>query len=400
MQGLSMDDANEAAQEARSGNLRDNDAGIPDEQRPDYQDVDIPVVNGHPECAVGFDRIVDVSPFNTDDDFLSKRQNLEYAGPKNYGNQVVVTVENPQVIEGQVWEEEHDFRDLRVLGDPNSDYSPYSLDTEIIGDPTDPDGVETNGVNLGMGGFEGEQIDGFDTQYAQFFITARRASNVLGILDTAGNGSHSEDGEFTEGIVEYPPAMSEDGYDPENDGAPRAIGYPELRADMVDQQGAIAFRFGDNEPTQQSRVLIDFYQVVEGDDGLEMEGLAPLQPDDEAYALPTYPRGGNVHWDHGDGATERPEDVGADAEPSTSGGISEAQAVMDNDSTDELTYDDLGDEGQQFVDWALAAMEQMDDDYESVTEVDDWDEQHAKRTAGEPINATKDDLEQIIDERI
>jgi len=400
MQQLSMDDANAAAQEARSGNLRENGAGVPDDQRPDYQAHDIPVITGHPECLIGFDRIVDVSPFNTDDDFLSKRQNLEYAGPQNYGNQVVVTVENPQVIDGQVWSEEHEFRDLRVLGDPSTDYSPYSLDTDVIGDPTDPDGVEINGVNLGMGGFEGEEIeDGFDAEYVQFFISARRASTVLGTLDTAGNGSHTQDGEFVEGIIEYPPAMGEDGYDPENDGAPRAIGYPELRADMVDQQGAIAFRFADDEPTTQSRVLVDFYRIIEGEDGAELEGLSPLAPEDEAYALPTYPRGGNVYWDHGSEATEQPEDVGVDAEPSTSGGMADAQSVMETE-TEELTYEDLGDEGQAFVDWALAAMEQMDDEYESVTEVDDWDEQHAKRTAGEPINATKEDLETIIDSRI
>jgi len=44
MSGLTLDDAKDAKADAQNGNLRDNDAGIPDEQAPDYQTTEIPIV--------------------------------------------------------------------------------------------------------------------------------------------------------------------------------------------------------------------------------------------------------------------------------------------------------------------------------------------------------------------
>jgi len=257
--------------------------------------------------------------------------------------------------------------------------------------------VDTLGVNLGMGAFDGDRADsdGFDSQFVQFLINSSRASDILGQLDTAGMWSYTQEGEFTEGIIEAPPMLGEDGYDAADHGAPRAIGYPELRADMVDQQGAIAWTFGDDEPSTQSPVDINVFKITDG----ELEGLAPLTPDDEAYALPEYPRGGNVYYDH-DGET--PEDVGADAEPENAGGVGAASDMIDgtdNDTAEDvLAYQDLPDDAQDFVDDAVAAVNSQG--YDSVEDFDDWDERFAAGTADIGFDLDQSNVTEIINSRV
>jgi len=406
MSGISLDNAKDAKEEADTSGLRDNDAGIPDDVQPDYQEHEIPIVKGHPEALISFDRIVRVSPFNPGDDFLSERQNIENAGPQGYGNQAVITLENPELVEGTLWDEEHDFRDLRVIGDVTDDFSPYDRDEDVIyDDDGEPEDVDVNGVDLGMGGFDGEELeDGFSTDYIQVFVNSRRAGSVLGALDTAGQWAIDTEGNMTEGLMEAPPEMGSDSYDTETHGAPRAIGYPELRADMVDQQGAISWTFGDDEPTTQSRVDVTLYKIEDG----ELTALVPLTPDDPDYALPTYPRGNNLYWDHDsvDG-----QDMGADAEPETDNAVQDAQSMMSDqgnslasqtsdDDADETTYDDLSDSGQTFVEEAVAGIEAKG--YDEIQDFDDWDERWATASSGEnpDITTDQDTAAQIINERV
>lgn len=406
MSGISLNDAKDAKQEAQDDGLRDNDAGIPDAHAFDYEEFDAPIVRGHPEVVVAFDRIVGFSPFNTDDSFLQNQNNLELAGPRNYGNDVVLTVENPTLVDGELWVEDNDFRDYRVVGDVTAEYSPYSQDSEIIGDPTDPDGVNVQGVNLGMGGFEGERADeqAFDSRYVQFFISSRRAASLLGQLDTAGKWAFTQDGEFTEGIIEAPPMLGEDDYDTEAHGAPRAIGYPELRQDMVDQSGAIAWTFGDDEPTTQSPVDVTILKV---EDNEIVGACAPLSPEDDAYAKPTYPRRGNVYYEHAEGtsATDTDLDTGADADPETDEGVAEATAMAgafdqtdNSDDEMELAYQDLPDAVQNFVDNGVEQVTMRDLD--SITEFDMWDAAFAEGMEDVDFEIDQDHVAEIIDSRV
>lgn len=398
---LSLNDAKDAKAEAQSGNLRDNDAGIPDDIAYDYEEYDAANVKGHPECLITFDRIVGLNVFNTPDNFLNQQNNVELGGEMGYGNDVVLTVENPELVEGEIWTEtDNDFRDLRVLGDPTEDFSPYERRNDVDQSGDEPI-VEVKGVDLGMGKFDGKPVEGgFDSQFVQFFISSSRAADILGQLDTAGKWAYDTEGNFTEGIIEAPPKLGDDGYDASDHGAPRAIGYPELRADMVDQKGAIAWTFGDDEPTQRSRVDVNVFMVTENDEGnVEMEACAPLTPDDEAYALPEYPRGGNVYYEH-DGA---PEDVGADAEPETDGTVAEASEMIDGGTdgdadSDELLYQDLPAAAQDFVDDAVAAVESQG--YDSVEGFDDWDERFATGTAEIDYNLDQSNVTAIIDSRL
>jgi len=399
MSGISLDGAKDAKAEANSDALRDNEAGIPEAITYDYEEHDAPIVKGHPECLITFDRIVGLSVFNTGENFLNEQNNVELGGDMGYGNDLVLTIEGPEIVEGELWTEDNDFRDFRVLGDPTTDFSPYEERTDVDRSGDDLQ-VDTLGVSLGMGAFDGSRADteGFDTEYVQLFISSSRAADVLGQLDTAGKWSFTQDGEFTEGIIEAPPKLGDDGYDAQDHGAPRAIGYPELRADMVDQRGAIAWTFGDDEPTTQSRVDVNVFCVTEGEDGPDMEACAPLQPDDEAYALPEYPRGGNIYYDH-NGA---PNEVGADVEPENSGGVAAATEMASggtDDMVDEqiLAYQDLPSDAQQFVDDAVAATEAQG--YDSVTEFDDWDERFATGTAELGVALDQANITEIIDSR-
>jgi hypothetical protein len=393
---LTLDDAKAAKDEADDDQLRDNDAGVPDDQRMDYEQHDAPILRGHPESMITYDRIVGVDVFNTGDDFLEVQNNLELGGYNNYGNDVVLTVEGPSLAAGELWSEVHDFRDLRVLGDPTADDSPYERRTDVD-ESGEEISVEINGVSLGMGGFDGEPADDeFDTEYLQIFISSSRAADVLGQLDTAGKWAFTSEGELTEGIIETPPEFGSEGYDAEAHGAPRAIGYPELRADMVDQRGAIAWTFGDDEPTTQSPVEVDIFRLTEDDGTTEMAKCVPLTPGDAPYAKPTYPRAGNLYYD-----ANATADVSADAEPETDEGVADASELIDANSADDdtkdalLAYEDLTEAGQEFVDAAVDAAETQG--YDSVTAFDDWDDRYAVGVAQDGIEADQDELAEVID---
>ncbi len=421
MSGLSLSEAKDAKDEAQQDGLRDNDAGIPDDLSYDYEEHDAPIVKGHPEVLVTFDYIAGYSVFNTSDSFLDARQNLENGGNKGYGNDVIVTVKNPEIVEGQLWNEDNDFRDYRVVGNPKSDVSPYERREEVQYADGEVDGVNIKGVDLGMGKFDGEPADEdtFNAEYAQFLISSSRATEILGQLDTAGKWAHDTEGNFNEGIIEAPPKMGDDDYDSDDHGAPRAIGYSELRADMVGQKGAISWTFDDDEPTTQSPVDVNIYKVVEGEDGEEsLEALTSLSPEDDAYALPTYPRQGNLYW----GGTDGGESHGADAEPDTDDGIEDAKEMMNddgssNDSSGSQTrnasdgsdydgppsYDELTDDGKEFVDGGVEAIQSTElmgvDDFDTNDDLDDFDERVADAKANGNIEASADDLRYIIDTR-
>ena len=391
---LSLDDAKDAKSEAESANLRESDAGI--EERFDYEENEVANVRIHPETLVTFDRIVDYGVFNTPDDFLDQRQNVQNApsGPngENWGRDGYVVLENPTIVDGQLWAEDDDFTDYRIIGDVTDEYSPYEQDVSV-GD--DGDAV-VEGVDMGMGGFDGEMADSpLDAEYIQVFVSARRAGPLLGQLDTAGMWSHAEDGSFVEGILETPPEFGTDDYDPETHGAPRAIGYPELREDMVGQRGAVLYSFQSDNPTQTTGIDIDFFTVEDGD----LSALSPLTPEDDAYNLPEYPRGGRLYWEHDDDVDA--QDMGEDVRPNTDDGVAEAKAMLEEDDTTNdsgMPYEGLSEDGRAFVDTAVEAINKKG--FASITDFDDWDERYEKAKAADEINVEQDVIAEIIDSRL
>lgn len=347
---LSLDAAKDAKEAAREGNLRETDAGIPEEQQINYDEYDPAEVSGHAESMIVFDHIARISINDygaaDDDGLLGMEQNLENAG--RYGFDVVLTLADPEIVEGEVWKEDGDgeYIEHKVIGDPEADSNNYELRESIIKDEDgNPTGTEINGIgNIGTSSWDGQPVeDGFENmEYIEVSISSRRAANILGALDTAGKWARNQDGEVVEGLLEAPPNFGTEHYDSDEDGAPRLVGYPELRADMVGQKGAIAFTFGDEGSSGNRPKEVDVFKV---DDG-ELEALTSLTPDDDAYAKPTYPRTNNFYWD--DETTPQ----GADAEPETDETVADAQAAMG----DEVTYDDLNDDEQVFVDDAAGGM--------------------------------------------
>lgn len=385
---LSLDDAKEAQDEAREGNLRENEAGIPDELAYDYEQYDAPIVQGHPETLVTYDHVAALSVFNSPEDFLQLRQNLE-AQHYTDQNDIVVTLADPELVEGELWAYPDDeFKDYKIVGDVTQDDNPYEKRSEVKREDGDIVGENVKGINFGAADFDGEPVEGgFDTKYIQVIIGAKRATTVLGLLDTAGRWARDSDGNVTEGIIEAPPKLGSDEYDSETHGAPRAIGYPELRADMVGQRGAVSWTFTEDEPTTQSPVSLDFYKVT--DDGLE--ALTPLTPNQDAYALPTYPRANNFYWDEND------DGIDADAEPETDNGVAEAAAEMQADDG-EMTYGDLNDDEQDFVDTAVDAVQTKG--YDSAWDFGDFEERVEAAKAEGEIYTPANSLADIVDERV
>ena len=371
---VSLTDIEEAKDEAQTDGLRDNNAGIPDGKY-DYTEHDAPLVKCHPESIVAFDEIVDFGVFNSPDGFLDLEQNLEGAGPNNYGNQAFITLKNPQLENGILWDEEHNFRDHRVITlDDNPVYS-YNFE-EVNGSPT------KNGVDIGFGEFSGDEVgDTIDNDYIQILIPARRASSFLGVLDTAGHRAVNG-GEYQGGLIEVPPQMERDDmeYNDDEHGAPRAIGYPELRQDLVGQQGLIAWTFDDENPDQYSPISITVCTVA--DDG-SVEALTPLTPEQSAFAKPTYPRRGNLVWDHGlgDGAGGRAADspsppTETENTPDSPDGIDEisldsSDVLPDVDGNEsQPTVDDLSETDTEIV--VSLRQELREKDATSVTDVDNF----------------------------
>jgi len=411
MSELTLDAARDAKQEARGTN-RSNDAGITDEYAIDYDEHSPIEVNLKPNVMVVFDHIARVS-INTYgfDDILTMEQNLQGAG--KYGFDIALTLANPEIIGGDLWApedvDEQDFPTYLIAQDADSEENPYGLREDIIEDEDgNPTGKEAVGIEDLPGGnkFEGEIVDDVP-EYIEVSIGSSRAMDILGVLDTAGMWFSTKEGEVVEGLFETPPNFWTDLYDSDEDGYPRLTGYPSLRRDMVGQRGAITAEFVDDgeENTTRTGIEVDIFKVV--DDSLK--ALTPLTPDDDAYALPEYPRTSNTYWEDADAAGGvAPEAVGADTEPESSGdltdaaeelaadgaGVDEGDTTAGNEDTeDDIGYDDLNDDAQQFVDDAVSAMKAKDMD--TITELDDFEERVA--TYDGTVNVTADVLADIID---
>ena len=375
MSGITLDDAEQAKEEAGSDRLRDNDAGIPEDDAVEWEDSEIiRDTKLHPQVLVAFDHIarISIQDYGAEENILNMEQNLEGAGL--YGFDIEITVANPEIVSGQLWAEDtEEYPSHKVLGDPDADTNPYELRQSV---QTDEDGTPTDVETLGVGSLPGgNSWDGQPTEYESpdymtLTISGSRGTDVLGALDTGGRWFTDSDGTVTEGLFEVPPTFGTDDYDPDVDPAPRLTGYPELRADMVGQRGAFLCSFDTDDPSEAgttTAIDVDVFRVDENDD---MEALTPLSPDDDAYAKPTYPRVNNTFWQDGD--------AGSGAEPEHNGGVSEAQAIMDGDSntsdsdtSDGTDYDDLTDDEQEFVD---AAVEVIDADETPISATGDFED--------------------------
>lgn len=392
-----LDAAKEAKDEANQGNLRENDAGIPDELNVDYEENDPSDVKGHAESLITFDHIarISINTFGDDVNLLDLEQNLEGAG--QFGYTLELTLANPEVVEGQIWKEtgEEDFPEFKVIGDPEDDSNNHELREEVQrDDDNNVTGAEIQGINVSSTStWNGKPVDDFDDDYISVEINSSRAADLLGALDTAGQWFTTKEGEVVEGILETPPNFGTDVYDADEDGHLRLVGYPELREDMVGETGAISFTNGDGGSNGNAPKEVDVYKL---DDDGNLEALVPLQTDDEAYNLPTYPRVNGRYWD----ADAGEGNVEADAEPETTEGVAEAQQMMSGDdgqSELDVAYTDLTDDAKSFVNDALQAMGAKG--YESVTEFGDFDERVQTVRADGEIQTDADDLATIIDRR-
>jgi hypothetical protein len=403
MAQFDIDDARDADTEAGGDSLRETPAGISDEHQVDYDTEVIDEVKVYPEVMVVFDHIarISIQDYGYDGNILADEQNLEGAG--QYGYDVELTVANPHISFGELWKEtDAQYPSYTLCGDPESEANPYELNESIIkdddGNPTD---VEVEGISQLPGGqtFDAQRIDP-DCDYMTITVSGSRGTDVLGVLDTAGRWFMDQDGNVTEGLFETPPSFGTDSYSPDDDPAPRLTGYPELRADMDGQMGAIHCTFAVDDPTEADTRSPKDISILRAD-GDELTALAPPTPGDDHYHKPTYPRVNNTFWTDVDDT----ETANGTASPdSDSDAIASAKEAISGDDSDEteasMTYDDLSDDGQQFVDAAVEAM--TDVGYDSVASFSDPDfgtrvEDEQSKSNMEANEAT---LAAIIDDKL
>lgn len=399
----SLDAARTARDDARQGNLRENDAGIPDEDRIDYEDAEGVEVQLRPEVLVTYDHVASIN-INTygnadSDELLSMEQNLGGAGPQGYGFDAQVTLADPAVGDGTIWAEDPDaeYPTYYIIGDPEDEFNPYETNSSVVRDEDDNIvGEEVDGVRKlpGRQEIDAEPLDDLDVDFIEVTVGGRRAEQLLGLLDTAGQWFTDQEGNVTEGLFETPPNFGTDAYDAEDGPNPRLVGYPDLRADMASRRGAIGCLYRDDveEPDPTSPYEVTVFTLDE--DGTIEEALTPLTPEDPAYNKPEYPRTGNTYWDHD-------ADSEASAEPDTNGGVEAAQDMM---SGDDPTYEGLTESEQQFVDDAVGVMESQDldtiydlDGEDTASDYDSFAERVELATSVEDANA--DDLAWVIDEQ-
>jgi hypothetical protein len=405
MSGISMDAAREAKREARQGDLRDNDAGIPEEMGVDYEEDELYEFTMRPNTMVTFDHIarVSINTYNFDGDLLELEQNLQNAGDSSYGFDVELTVANPEIVQGEMWEEEDPdderFPDRKLVQDPESEENPYGVNESVDKSGDEPT-VYRSGLNNLPGGetFDATVVDDpFDgVDYGVIVLGKERARETLGMLDTAGEWFRDSDGNVVEGLFEVPTGFFDS--DVDTDLAPRLVAYPEVREDMVGQSGAVLMDYNLDDKTEATtRSPIDV-TIFKTEDGEITEALSSLRPGDDAYAKPTYPRGGRLYWDE-------TADRGADAEPQTDDGVAEARQALEDD---EKSFEDLTGDGKELVDdagdfmgqFGLDSIEELDGE-DTDTDFDSWAERVEATRADEDMTIETDaeELARIIDER-
>lgn len=300
--------------------------------------IDAPSVNVRPECGLYFDAIVDFG-FTGELDYAQnfrgdERRSLDEEPTGGYGGSIALTLENPSVGDGQLWKstDEDQTADYRLVGPQTT-----SVETVDTGDEEVTVGVEYSGRS-----FKSEQVDDFDEEYVTVYLSSGMAEYVARRLDALGGLSTQEtldgpeDYDGPVGLLERPP---------EGSSAFNAIRRrPLLRADMTDTRGALLIELGETDNDEDSGAFLATMFTFDEDGNFDE--LEPItDTDHEGYRDTSEPYRGELAWPetHGSNDTSTDESVDEATTDLSFDGI-------DDGSSDELTYDDLPAEWQQFAD--------------------------------------------------
>lgn len=338
-----------AEQDANGSSDDDYDNELPDEAE------DAPIVNVTPQCALGFEEIVDVGMAGG----IKDEQNIRVAN--GFTNDLVVTIRNPSVEDGTLWAATNGAAaDYKLVDMDNAD---VEVDVEKDGDDFTETGVRVYGNSfeseevypLDLDEDEREDERGFDEEYAKLFIGSAAGMRLAMQLDCRGGESaYYEGDDKTSGLVEYPPRYSADDYNPSDDGYPRLARTPTLRDDLRGEEGVLFFYLSEEHSFNGNamHMVTTFKGEADPDNA-----LSPPTADDEV-GEPQYPP--FLVWDE-------PDD-GEGADGDTDDSDVDMGALDTDDDTTVESVDDLPTEHQQFVEKARDSIDPSETDVSVVYE--------------------------------
>jgi hypothetical protein len=327
----------------------DNESSSDDEYD-DYSDA--PILNVSPQVALGFDEILEAGMMGGHDE----EQNIKVAN--GYGNNAVVVLKNAEVLDGTLYS--------ATNGHP-ADYKLVDTDSDSIEVDYNANG-EAEGIRVHGNKFESEEVDGFGEDVVRLMDGSSSGMRLLQLLDSRGGLSayYNENGDKSGGLIEYPPEYNTDGYSPSNgnDRYPRVVRLQcELREDMMEQAGVLFYYQSDEAYNGNHMTKVS---VFNGD----ADPTNEIEPQSDGRE-PDYL--GYLEWDEPDADGGSDEGNANNADDSDDGETvvsTDAFGTATDDSDDTpVTYENLGENDQTFVDTAVeegltVEKHNLDDTYE------------------------------------
>ena len=327
-----MVDYNALAEDLNDGAGEDTSTSSSDNEQ---QYDEAPILNICPTVAVEYDDVVDIGMMGG----IKEEQNVRKSGEQ--GNDIVITLENPTVGEGQLYKANE--------GQGGADYKLVDPDHERVKKDVvenDEGEFEEQGVQVYGWDFKSERVDDFSEDYIRLMIGSAAGQRLAQIFDVKGGVSaYYADGEKTDGLIEYPPEYGSDEWDPRNndtDRYPRIARTPTLRDD-IRGEGVLFFYMADSgmhkvdafsgEPSVENKISIV-------DDAGE-----PEWPPWVVWDSP------EESSDSSEGQTSESEDSDVD--------LSALEDSSEEETTEVTGYTDLSEEQQAFVD-RLAESDNID----------------------------------------
>lgn len=332
----------------------------------DYDDA--PSLNVTPTVAVEYDDILDVGIMGG----IKEEQNVLGGGDgkNSFGNDIVVTLENPRVGEGTLFASDQEY---------NADYKLVDTDHEKVEeDVKKVDGeFEVTGIQVYGNSFDSHEVDDFEEDAVKLMIGSWSGLRIAQLLDVQGGVSAYYDGdEKTSGLVEYPPEYGSDDYDPNSgDRYQRIARSPTLREDLRGEGVIFSYMDGrmhkidvfNGEPTPSNKVSM----VTDGGEPEWQPWIVWDTPEDE-------PQGST------ESSNEDTDEPGDSDESSGDVDLSALEGGEEDTESTEITgYSDLSEEQQAFVD-RLAESDNIDVENADVSELY---RQFAEDNGLDPIDA-------------
>lgn len=382
---------------------------------PDVNFGTAPRLSCFPEVIIDADAIVGFSLVGD----IKAEQNIR--GPNmawNETDSLLVTLKNPEVVEGALWKSTDDIED-----DESRNYKLVGMDGPDTGEAVTKDGDEfvVTGVEYSGNKFEpSEQVDAItetagdvmdeaeldkhpmldaDDTIVQMFFDSGRGQRIGKVLDRLGGQSAyyvNRDGERvqTKGLFEYHPTHGTDAHDWGTDPYPRVTRTPDLRTDLYEQPIRMMRLFGE-DPTNTDEYtpqVVKFFDIDEVGQEVdpstfeEREYVPVESTEDERFPKGEPLHNGVLVWHDADTSSSEESVEDATQDIDVGGDSPLASAMGDDDSEDagQPTYEDLDEGWQEFIDEA-ADKGLVPETFDESGDLPDWKDAVEQTTTEEDL---------------